>query len=154
MKFSRDSLILLATFAFLVIGTVVVCLTHKVPDQQIVVQNAINEPRILVGLPFDSQDHPEYIEQIRPIIVSLGANISLENVKKIRASLLAFESQDSGVGKVHVNLYLAFVDMEKYLVDKDDQAKENALTKLNLISTWLPELEIEIDNLTKHLVNG
>lgn len=154
MKFSKDIWIFLSVFAFLAIGTVITTLTHK-PYTEDYVQEVIEpEPAVLSGLPFDSGDHLEYIEQIKPIIALSSPKLDLQEVQRIKESLMNFSSNDAGVGKVHVNLYLAFSDLERYIVDDDVIAKENALEKFELVSSLVPELEEEIDNLSNILING
>lgn len=154
MKFSKDIWIFLSVFAFLAIGTVVTTLTHKPATENYVQEIIEPEPAVLSGLPFDSGDHLEYIEQIKPMIALSGPSINLQEVQRIKENLMNFSSNDAGVGKVHVNLYLAFSDLEKYIVEEDLTAKDNALEKFELVLSLVPELEEEIDNLSNILING
>ncbi|PLX26340.1 hypothetical protein C0580_00080 [Candidatus Parcubacteria bacterium] len=154
MKFSKDVLIFVSVFAFLTIGTVIATLTHK-PAVEIDMSEVIEpEPAVLSGLPFDSGDHLEYIEQIRPIISLSGSELNLQEIRNIKDNLMNFSSNDAGVGKVHVNLYLAFVDLEKYAEENNLQAKESALDKLEMVLSLVPELEKEVNDLSNILING
>jgi len=149
MKFSKNIKIFSAIYAFLAFGTIITSLTHqpRVEDYLALVNSS--QEKILVALPFNSQDHLAYIEQVRPIIGSVGQSPSLAEVKNTQEELFNFKSQDASVGKIHVNLYLAFVDLENYFLTQDQDKKDQAISKLNLVADYLPELQPDIDNLTK-----
>jgi len=148
MKFSKNTKIFLAMYIFLALGTVITGLTHYLDYDEKNGSGVQAEPKLLSGLPFDSQDHQVYIGEIRPIITSINNNSSAADIIAVKERIFNFKSDDSGIGKVHVHLYLAFADFENYLSTKNSADLDQAVTKLDLVADYLPELQDDIDNLT------
>lgn len=148
MKFSKNTKIFLAMYIFLALGTVITGLTHYLDYDEKNGSGVQVEPKLLSGLPFDSQDHQVYIGEIKPIIASINNNSSAADIIAVKERIFNFKSNDSGIGKVHVHLYLAFVDFENYLSTENRADIDQAVTKLDLVADYLPELQDDIDNLT------
>ena len=93
----------------------------------------------------------DYALYLKPILVSVMTDNSLENISLVRDTLFDYNEGYKSIGLAHVNLFLAFDTWQDYLVNNDNYLKENIIEKLNIVLNLIPELSIEIKQLKEIL---
>jgi len=130
---------------FLAFSFLILLLTH----QNLEVRKPFKESpkEININL-IDSKDYAIYL---KPILVSVIIDNSLENISLIRETLFDYNEGHKSISLAHVNLFLAFDTWQDYLVNNDNYLKENIIEKLNIVLNLIPELSIEIKQLKEIL---
>jgi len=128
---------------FLVVGTIVVSITHK-QDVQIT-QGSFDSTAIHVG------DYQGYVEHIRPWLQTAFRDQSLDTIAQVKTNLLSVNSSDKDLGAAHVNLFLAFESWEKFLQTQHDDYRQQTAERLQTVAELVPELALDIQQLSESL---
>ncbi|MBU1203324.1 hypothetical protein KKH39_04770 [Patescibacteria group bacterium] len=143
MKFSKTKKVFILFLFFMAAGLIIVLVTHESGQ---VFNNKIENLPPLVSV-------EDYAEHIRPWLTRISQDPSLENISQTKQDLLDFRSNNKDIGQVHIKLFLAIDAWENYLLTNQVQMKTLAQENLLEISTALPQLSVEIENLRNILSN-
>lgn len=89
-----------------------------------------------------------YRQSVRTWLGSLPS-ISLAEVQAVRQQILDFKGDDKNLGPVHIRLYLAFVNLEKFIQTGDKQYQSGAQNDLAAVAVMLPDLAPDIEQLSR-----
>lgn len=142
MQLSKTNKVFILFLFFVAVGLFMVLSTHQ--TGQFLTKDSQLPPLVSAT---------DYADHVRPWLVRVINNPSLENISQTKQDLLNLKSSDKNIGQTHIKLFLAMDAWENYLTTKQSQMKTVAQDDLTSVSNDLPELSTEIDNLKNILSN-
>lgn len=127
--------VLFLAAGFMIIGFLVVFLTHENP-----INKTVENPNLVSA--------ENYMTHIKPWLGQIYTDQSLDNISEVKEKFLNLKSADKSVGSAHLALFLALDAWEKFLLTGDEANKQISIKNFSTASQLLPDLALEIESLS------